>query len=159
VNPPSPSAVLLRDAAGGAGILDVLDVTADVEIQIAVVVEVAPGYAGPVAREGGKVGIALQPAAVVAEQDQGLVAADHQIEPAVRVDIAPRRAHPLDPGLGEVLDAAKAPVAEVFVELRGRPLRIRQGQRAAGADQKEVVVAVVVEIAPRRAGAHVLGQL
>jgi len=137
----------------------VLHVTADVEIEVAVAIVVAPRRTGPVALGIGKRPDAPQPTRLVAEQQQLPVGRDDQVLPAVAVVVAPGRAHADDADLGLVRIGPERPVAQVFVEQRGSPLSGVGVERAPGGNDEQILVAVVVVVPPRRAGAHVLGQL
>ncbi|HVX65712.1 MAG TPA: hypothetical protein VHA11_03875 [Bryobacteraceae bacterium] len=96
---------------------------------------------------------------VVAEQQDGVDPGDHQVEPAVVVVIGPGRAHAQDAQIGEASRPLEGAVAAIVKEHGRRACGLRRVQRASGAGQEQVVEAVVVEVSPRRAAAHIFGQL
>ncbi len=144
-----------------------LDVVADVQVEEAVAVDVAPGAAGGevrVVQAGPFRDVAEAPAAaavglVVVEDDAAEVGDDEVVE-AVVVEVADGAAHAeAGPGqthpLGHVGEGAIAVVAVQLV----RRLRAPGAGGAKGSvlDAEEVGPAVVVVIDPAQAAAHALG--
>ena len=144
-----------------------LQVVADIEVEVAVVVEVGPGRRrGPVAvapeprlRRG-----VLEPApAQIAIQGIGPPSGDEEVGPAVVVVVAHGDAVAVAAGQrgqaggrGDVLEAAVAAIAEEAVAERWRAAARWEGASLEGVD---VEPAVAVEVEDGHAAGHGLGEL
>src|SRR5262249_32995261 len=134
-------------------------VVADVQIKIAVVVDVAPGDArAPVRVAQPRLGghVRERAVAVVVVQDDLAQEGDDQVVVAVVVEVADR--HPLaETGAGQARlfrAGGEGAVAVVAVEFAGRLRPPRPGPHRAVLHAEQVQPAVVVVVDPGDAGAH-----
>ncbi len=154
--------------AGGRGCRVPLQVVADVEIEVAVVVQVGPGRRGrpvAVAAEPRTRRDVLEPAvAEVVVEGVGPPSGDEQVGPAVVVVVAHGDPVPVAAGQrgqagrgGGVLEPAVAAVAEEAVT-EGERGAVRRGERSP-LNGVNVEPTIAVEVEERHAAAHGLGEL
>ena len=96
---------------------------------------------------------------VIGKKIDAVVACNCQVEPAIVVVVAPAGSHAVDAQIGKFLHLLKAAVAQVAIQHGRRELRDRHTERAAAADDKQIIEAIIIEVTPSHSRTHVFGQL